>query len=627
MVVVVSSWLDAALVTWAVIHLLAVLLVAGDLVYGWDRRGVLDCTACCVAGAIAAIACGFDPVPVVAAALACSSVTVVAATRAVDLTGAGIVAWATLVGLNANLLVQAFVRLVSADLGAVAGVLLWVVAVLAVLRIVPNMVLAFENWEPGFRRRWRADGASPAEPVDSATAPKVTVQVPIHAEPPEVVIATLDALSRLQYPDFEVMVIDNNTSREELWLPVREHCRQLGGRFRFLRVTGITGAKAGALNWARPRLSPDTELVALVDADYQVDPAWLRDAVGFFADPEVGFVQCPHAYRGFEHSTYGRMANAAYAWAQRTEMVSRHEQGAGITIGTMSLIRLRALDDAGGWAEWCLTEDSEFAIRVHAAGYRSVFLQRAYGWGLIPETFAELRKQRYRWSYGPGQEARRHWRLFVPGPLRTPSRLTGRQRFRHANYGLVMLAIGLGALSLPISAALLVLMALQHQVPQVGAAVVIAAGAALLARRVMRWSTYRKVVGMAPREALGGLIALVAMRPTMAKAGLDVLLGRRAAWERTDKFTQRPERYRVVRTCAREIVVGTACVAAAVAAPLVLPPATFTVMLSGGFAWQAFVHATGPLLAFLAERDLRRRSVAADVPTVRGPTVLGKAGS
>lgn len=79
----------------------------------------------------------------------------------------------------------------------------------------------------------------------------VTVQVPTYAEPPEVVIGTLDALARLDYPDFEVMVIDNNTADERLWRPVQEHCARLG--FRFLRVEGITGAKAGALNWASPR--------------------------------------------------------------------------------------------------------------------------------------------------------------------------------------------------------------------------------------------------------------------------------------------------------------------------------------------------------------------------------------
>ena len=74
----------------------------------------------------------------------------------------------------------------------------------------------------------------------------MSVQVPTHAEPPDVVIATLDRLATLDYPNFEVLVIDNNTSDPHLWQPVRDHCDELGDRFRFLHVEGITGAKAGA---------------------------------------------------------------------------------------------------------------------------------------------------------------------------------------------------------------------------------------------------------------------------------------------------------------------------------------------------------------------------------------------
>lgn len=60
-------------------------------------------------------------------------------------------------------------------------------------------------------------------------------------------------------------------------------------------------------------------------------------------------------------------------------MVALNEHNAGLTVGTMSLIRRSALDEAGGWAEWCLTEDSELAIRIHALGYDGVYLSEAFG--------------------------------------------------------------------------------------------------------------------------------------------------------------------------------------------------------------------------------------------------------
>jgi len=66
-------------------------------------------------------------------------------------------------------------------------------------------------------------------------------------------IETLDALARLDYADFEVLVIDNNTLEEAVWRPVEAHCAQLGARFRFFHVAPLAGFKAGALNYALAR--------------------------------------------------------------------------------------------------------------------------------------------------------------------------------------------------------------------------------------------------------------------------------------------------------------------------------------------------------------------------------------
>ena len=55
---------------------------------------------------------------------------------------------------------------------------------------------------------------------------------------------------RLDYPDFEVIVIDNNTTDPALWRPVAEHCARLGARFRFFHLGIWPGFKAGALNFA-----------------------------------------------------------------------------------------------------------------------------------------------------------------------------------------------------------------------------------------------------------------------------------------------------------------------------------------------------------------------------------------
>src|SRR5207302_1517367 len=121
------------------------------------------------------------------------------------------------------------------------------------------------------------------------------------------------------------------------------------------------------------------EYVAVVDADYQAVPEFLSDIIPLFDDPAIGFVQTPHAYRGTEGRAYLQMCDWEYRIFFATEMVGIDAHDAGITVGTMCVIRRGALEWAGGWAEWCLTEDSELAVRVHALGYSSRYLIRIYG--------------------------------------------------------------------------------------------------------------------------------------------------------------------------------------------------------------------------------------------------------
>ena len=58
----------------------------------------------------------------------------------------------------------------------------------------------------------------------------MSIHVPAYNEPPQMLIETLDALARLDYPDYEVIVVDNNTKDEAVWRPVERHCAQLGAR-------------------------------------------------------------------------------------------------------------------------------------------------------------------------------------------------------------------------------------------------------------------------------------------------------------------------------------------------------------------------------------------------------------
>jgi len=81
------------------------------------------------------------------------------------------------------------------------------------------------------------------------------------------------------------------------WQPIQDHCRALGKRFKFINAEKVKGFKAGALRIAMERTAVDAEIIGIIDADYMVEPDWLKDLVPVFADPRVGLVQAPQDHR------------------------------------------------------------------------------------------------------------------------------------------------------------------------------------------------------------------------------------------------------------------------------------------------------------------------------------------
>jgi glycosyl transferase family 2 len=608
--------LGAALIVLAVTHVVTVVALACRAHAG-PAFAVL--VTVCGAGAGCALDAWLVPGHVAAAMGAAEVAVVVAggygfASRWLHPVGAA--AWSSWLLLGAVLLGWGVVFLAHLDVSRMTSALLWATSALSAVTLPSAVVQTREGWEPLLVRRRRRVGRPPVARAGSY-APRVSVHVPCHAEPPHIVIGTLDCLARLDYPDFEVLVIDNNTADPELWLPVKAHCARLGPRFRFLHVEGLTGAKAGALNWALGHTCPRAELIAVVDADYQVRRQWLRDTAGYFADPGMGFVQCPHAYRGYSQSALGRWANWEYTVFFATGMVSLDEHRAGITVGTMSLIRRAALEAAGGWAEWCLTEDSELAIRIHAAGYQSVYLTEPYGRGLIPETFEGYRRQRYRWTFGPVQEFQRHWRLFLPGPLARPSALTGPQKLHHANHGLDVMGIGLRALCFPLAAMAAASMIAHHERVPMPAELWIAATCLLAGNLLLRWLVYRRVVRATIRQALGGILAFAALTHVITMASLRALIRRPAHWQRTSKFRPRRRGLRVLTCASTETVLGLTGLLAAVVLCAFNRNGGIAAALAIGLAVQAITYLTAPVVALAADRSLARATGnLLDIPAV-----------
>jgi len=297
------------------------------------------------------------------------------------------------------------------------------IAILAIL-----LINGFEFTEVLWRPKWMRE-AGMLRPDPPSMQPFVSIHLACYNEPPEMVQVTLDSLAELDYANFEVLVIDNNTKDPAVWGPVKEYCEKLGKRFRFFHLEPWPGFKAGALNFGLKETDPRAEVVAVIDADYVVRPDWLATLTGHFHDPKVAVVQCPQSHRDFEQNRFRRMTAWEFDGFFRIGMHHRNERNAIIQHGTMTMVRRSALEGTGGWSEWTICEDAELGLRLMHAGYELVYVDELMGKGLTPADFKAYKSQRYRWAFGAMQILKGRWDWMTkPGPLSSGQRfhfLTG----------------------------------------------------------------------------------------------------------------------------------------------------------------------------------------------------------
>ncbi len=164
--------------------------------------------------------------------------------------------------------------------------------------------------------------------------------MPAYNEPPDMLIETLDALARLDYPDFEVLVIDNNTRDERGLASGRGALRASSARASASSTWRRSPASRPARSTSRSSAPlPDAEIVAVIDSDYVVDARWLRDLTPAFEDPRIAIVQAPQDYRDADQSAFKAMCYAEYRGFFHIGMITRNERNAIIQHGTMTMVR------------------------------------------------------------------------------------------------------------------------------------------------------------------------------------------------------------------------------------------------------------------------------------------------
>ncbi len=242
----------------------------------------------------------------------------------------------------------------------------------------------------------------------SSFVPPVTVVVPAYNEA-RVIGEAIETLLNLDYPVYEVLVIDDGSSDNTLTIARRWEGRH--GRIDVRVISKTNGGKATALNTgiAHARYS----FILCMDADSWVEPQTLRAAMPHFRDPSVGAVAGNVKIVNRDH------------WLTRLQALEyieglnmpRRAQGfigaVNIVPGPVGIFRLEALQEVGGYDTDTFAEDADLTLELITSGWKIIYEDSAVTWTQGPTNILDLIQQRYRWTRGILQAIRKRKRILL----------------------------------------------------------------------------------------------------------------------------------------------------------------------------------------------------------------------
>lgn len=225
--------------------------------------------------------------------------------------------------------------------------------------------------------------------------PSVDVFIPTYNEGLEVLEKSIVGARALDYPNFEVWVLDDG---RRPWL--RDFCEAKG--VGYLTRSDNAHAKAGNLNNGLAHTRG--ELVAVFDADFVPHARFLRRTVGLFADPQIGLVQTPQHF--FNKDPVQMNLRIPQDWPDEQRLffdemaASRDAWDAAFCCGSCSVMRRAALEAIGGVPTASITEDLLTTLAMRRKGYRTRYLNEKLSIGLAAEGLEAFFIQRARWCQG-----------------------------------------------------------------------------------------------------------------------------------------------------------------------------------------------------------------------------------
>ncbi len=232
-------------------------------------------------------------------------------------------------------------------------------------------------------------------------------------EPFEMLKETLTAIKTITYPHVTWCCDEANDP------DVKKLCEQLN--IHHVIRTNKKDAKAGNINNALQFATG--ELCVVLDPDHIPAPEFLDEVVPYFDDDSIGFVQIVQAYYNQTQTLIAKGAAQQTYQFYGPMMMSMHKYGTVQAIGANCTFRRKALNSIGGHASG-LAEDMHTAMKLHAAGWKSVYVPAILTRGLVPATMSSYYKQQLKWSRGT-------WELLVATYPRLFTKFTWRQKLHY----------------------------------------------------------------------------------------------------------------------------------------------------------------------------------------------------
>ena len=280
---------------------------------------------------------------------------------------------------------------------------------------------------------------------NSATAPKVTVQLPMFNEM-YVADRIIDACAAFDYPKdkLQIQVLDDSTDEtKDLIARKVAEVAATGVNIQHIHRVDRTGYKAGALDAAMDRVQGD--FIAIFDADFIPDADFLKKTMPYFQDEHVGVVQTRWGHLNKDYSLLTELQAFGLNGHFAIEQGGRNSAGHFINFnGTGGIWRKTCIEDAGGWEHDTLTEDLDLSYRAQMKGWKFQYLEDVISPAELPITMSALKSQQHRWMKGGVECFKKMWkRLLTTKGVKFADRVHGISHLFNSSVFLFILAVAI----------------------------------------------------------------------------------------------------------------------------------------------------------------------------------------